>query len=262
MTRVDGGLTISTPGTTVQNKDIHGWVIVKAANVTIRNCIIRGGKAPIQYDSDGRALPKGNRAIVDVTSPSATNFVIEDSKLLPEFPSVLIDGIRGSNYTARRIDISGTTDGAKVHGVGSVRIEDSFVHGLERWAFDPYQKDGSHTDGIQVLSGRSIHIIGNSIGLEGSTRTPVVNWNADIQVTQGNGAVSDLRINGNWLDGGSCTVNINAAPLSSISASMTDNRFGRIRKYNCPVLQNKATINFTGNTFIDGVAPHPTVHAA
>ena len=45
LTRHDGDITITTDGTVLANLDIHGFVTVRAKNVTISNCIVRGGKS-------------------------------------------------------------------------------------------------------------------------------------------------------------------------------------------------------------------------
>lgn len=198
---------------------------------------------------------------MDVADAAATGFVMEDSTVVPEFPSVLVDGVRGSNFTLRRVSISGTTDGVKVHGVGNVRIEDSYIFGLEHWDFDPYQTNGSHSDGIQILSGQGVSIVGNTFGGPASASTSLPEWNAAIQITQNNGPVSEVVIQNNWIDGGNCSVNVNAIPMASIGGiTVAHNRFGRTTKYsNCAVLATKASISFSGNTWMDGSTPQPWI---
>ena len=41
LTNYTGPMTITTPGAVIENVIIHGQLTVKAANVTIRNCIIQ-----------------------------------------------------------------------------------------------------------------------------------------------------------------------------------------------------------------------------
>jgi hypothetical protein len=99
---------------------------------------------------------------------------------------------------------------------------------------DPYQSNGpSHNDGVQVLNGTKIRLLNNTI---------TNSSNSALQVTQGNGVVSDLWFNGNWADGGGCTVNINNNPLAALAAiAVNDNRFGRASTFHCPVLVTKST---------------------
>ncbi|HEY8728331.1 MAG TPA: hypothetical protein VIL94_02035 [Acidothermaceae bacterium] len=115
LTRHDGNITITQTGTVLKDLDVHGFVIVEASNVTIEQSILRGG------------VSHGDTALVKVVS--GTNVLVEDSELVPEFPSVQIDGIRGANYRVLRDNIHGTTDGSKVTG-DNVTITDSYVHDL------------------------------------------------------------------------------------------------------------------------------------
>jgi hypothetical protein len=230
-----GNLTITKPGTVIDALDVHGFVTIKAPNVTIRRSLIRGGVAT------------GNLGLVTNTTTTATGFVIEDSTLYPDHPSVWLDAIKGSNYTARRIEASGTVDTAKVHG-DNVRIESSYFHDTAYYASDPNQRGGpTHNDGVQVLGGDNITVIGNNIAIP-------VTQNAAIQVTQDYRAVTRLTITKNWLDGGSCTVNTNNKPLASMTGvALTSNRFGRTHKYvDCAVLsQPGVTLTASGNVWDD-----------
>src|ERR1700722_17706761 len=100
LTRRDGNITIAKAGTILKDLDIHEFVVVEASNVTIEDSIVRGG------------VSHGDTALVKVVSGS--NVLVEDSELVPDDPSVQIDGIRGANYTVLRDNIHGTTDGSKV----------------------------------------------------------------------------------------------------------------------------------------------------
>jgi len=218
-----GNLVVTTAGATYDALDIHGFVTIKAANVTITRSIIRGGIATA-----------GNPGLVTDTDAAGLNFALRDSELVPEHPSVYIDGIRGANYTVTRTNIHGTVDTAKVIG-NNATIQNSWLHDTVHYLVDPAQGGGpSHNDGVQVLNGTKIRILNNTItGAD----------NSGLQVTQGNGAVSDLWFNGNWADGGGCTANINNYPLASMDAVVVnDNRFGHAtRVANCPIIATRAT---------------------
>jgi hypothetical protein len=226
----EGDLTITTAGATYSGLDIHGFVKVEAPNVTIKNSIIRGGTA------------SGDIGLVQDTDNSATNFLIEDSELVPTTPQVQIDGIKGWNYTALRVNIHGTSDGAKMYGPNAT-IEDSYIHGLITFAHDPDQGNGpSHSDGVQVLSGGNLKIVGNTI--VGGTNTAVM-------VTQDHGATTSLAVNNNWLSGGNTTINMTAKPMKSMGGmSVTNNIFTDDSKLHCAILDTlTTTLNTSGNVY-------------
>ena len=213
---MDGNLTITTPGATYSGLDIHGFVSVQAPNVTIKDSIIRGGVAPADI------------GLVTITDSSATNFLIEDSELVPMDPSVQIDGIKGLDYTGARVDIHGTTDGAKMYGPNAT-IKNSYIHGLVTYAHDPDQGGKqSHNDGVQILSGTNLKIIGNTI--EGGSNTALM-------ITQDHGTTSNVVFDNNWVSGGACSVNMTPKPLGSLNGiTMDNNIFTDNSAKGCPIL--------------------------
>ena len=238
LTVYNGDLTITTAGATYSGLDVHGFVMVEAPNVTIKDSIIRGGVAP------------NDIGLVNDTDNSATNFLIEDSELVPMDPSVQIDGIKGWNYTALRLNIHGTTDGAKMYGPNAT-MEDSFIHGLVTYAHDPDQGGNeSHNDGVQILSGSNLKIIDNTI--EGGTNTAVM-------ITQDHGTTNGVLIDSNWLSGGACTINMTPKPLGSLNAiTVTNNIFTDDSTNHCPILDTTQTnLTTSGNVFAGSGAPVP-----
>lgn len=217
LTRRDGDLTITTPGTVIDGLDIHGFVTIKAADVTIRRSIVRGGVA---------ALTSGNRSLITSTYPGV---LIEDTELAPEFPSVRIDGLKGYGFTARRLNIHDAVDNALIWG-DNTTIENSYLHHNRHYATDPNQGGGpSHDDSIQVQGGTSIRIAGNT--LTGA-------YGAALQVTQDVALTTNLTYTGNWADNGGCTTNISEkgkGPLKGLT--ITANKFGTTtRVTDCPVI--------------------------
>ncbi len=238
LTVVEGDLTITKAGATYSGLDIHGFVKVEAPDVTIKDSIVRGGVAPADI------------GLVNDTDNSATNFVIEDSELVPMDPSVQIDGIKGWNYTALRVNIHGTTDGAKMYGPNAT-IEDSYIHGLVTYAHDPDHGGGqSHNDGVQILSGSNLKIIGNTI--EGGSNTALM-------VTQDHGTTSNVVFDNNWVSGGACTLNILPTPLASIGGISVDNNiFTDDSTKHCPILDSPNTdLSVSGNVFAGTGLPVP-----
>jgi hypothetical protein len=235
LTEYDGDLTITTAGATYSGLDIHGYVVVKAPNVTIKDSIIRGGTGP-----------KGN-GIVN-SGDLSPNFVLEDSEVVPMYPSVGLDCVKGWNYTLLRDNLHGTVDGAKMYGPNAT-IEDSWIHGLVTYANDPAQNGGqSHNDDVQILAGSNLRVVGND--LEGGS-------NSAIQITQDAGALSGVLIDGNWADAGSVTFNIANKPLTSLGGiTVTNNIFGHAAVTGCQILYTSATaIVLSGNVYADTRLP-------
>ena len=234
----EGDLTITTPGAVVDSLDVHGFVTIKAPDVTIRNTVVRGRETTSQ------------RALVSSTLDSASVTLI-DSELAPADPSSYIDGLRGWNITARRVNIHDVIDSAHLWGSGNTVIEDSWLHDNLHLDQDP-QWDGqpSHDDSVQIQEGAGIRIRNNTI-------TGAVN--TGIQFTQDRGVVSDVEITGNFLDGGGCTVNFaekDRGPFQGVT--ITGNTFGRTTKHeNCAIIAPATTrdlLTVADNVYADGAA--------
>ena len=228
LTRHDGDITITKDGTALANLDIHGFVTVRAKNVTISNSIVRGGKS------------KG------VTTGLITNYgfaglVITDTRVVPEFPSVYFDGIKGSEFTARRVHVSGGVDSVKIHG-NNVSIENSLLENTNYYASDPAQGGGAtHNDNVQILNGQNLRLTGNTI--RGATNFAVLG-----AASKGN---TNLVLSGNWLDGGHCTVKLQLLNGYSETATVTNNKFGPNRKISSCAFTAYPAVRLTasGNTF-------------
>lgn len=232
----NGTLNITSPGV-YEALDVQGFVTISASNVTFRNSIVRGG------------TPAGNRGVINVTSGS--NILLENIEIAPTNPSVYWDGIWGGDYHARKLNIHGVVDGAKLDS--NVTLEQSYIHDLAYFASDPNQGGGpTHNDGLQILAGDSITLYGNNLEQTSDD-------NAAIQVTQDYGAVTNLSIERNWLDGGGATLNIAHKVLSSLSGVLVkDNRFGRNSFYNAPILiSTQTSIINTNNIWDDTGVPVP-----
>jgi len=237
LTVVNQDVTITTDGTTIDAQDIHGFLVIQASHVRVTRSIVRG-----------RAVTS-NASVIRVAS--GTDVVIEDTEIAVASPSATVDGMSGSSFVARRMNIHGGVDGIKAGSNDT--IECSYIHGLASFASDPNQGGGpTHNDAIQILSGTGIHITGNQL-------VAAMDQNAAIQVTQDFGAVGDLHIQGNWADGGGCTFNIahkGAASLTGVFS--TGNRFGRNSFFDCPILKStQTTLVSTGDVWDDDGTPVP-----
>jgi hypothetical protein len=181
---------------------------------------------------------------------SGTDILIEDTEVNAAEPSVDVDGVWGSNFTGRRLNIHGGVDGMKLDS-NSV-VECSYIHDMVSFASDPNQGGGAtHNDAIQILSGSTIHIVGNQL-------VAAKDQNSAIQVTQDFGLVSDLHVEKNWADGGGCTYNFAHKGGSSLTVNTLDNRFGRNSFFDCPILiSTQTTLNSMGDVWDDNGMPVP-----
>ena len=225
LTVYNGDLVITTAGATYSGLDIRGFVTVKAPNVTIKNSIVRGGVATSDI------------GLINDISSAGTNLHVTDSELVPQYPSVKIDGMKGSNYTATRLNIHGTVDGAKVIGDNDT-IQDSYIHDLVLYSYDPDQNGPTHNDGVQVLGGRHTRILNNNFVIATNEKTAM-------EIGQSDGSVSDLQFNGNSVDGAICAVNVTNAPLASMSGiTVNDNVFGPNTNPACTIIF-KPAVSYT-----------------
>jgi len=221
LTQHHGDITVTKDGTVLRGLDIHGFVIVQAANVKIIDSVVRGGQA------------KGYATGL-ITNYGYPNLLISDVSVVAEHPSVYFDGIKGNNFTARRVHVVGNVDSIKIHG-DNVTVEDSLLEDTTYYASDPHQGGGgTHNDNIQILSGKNLTITGNTI--RGATNFAILG-------AAEHATIPDLVVHGNWVDGGHCTVKLQVRNGHRLTATVTDNKFGPNRKVrNCaftayPVVQ-------------------------
>jgi acetyltransferase-like isoleucine patch superfamily enzyme len=203
----EGDLTIAKDGTVIDGLDIHGYLKIQASNVTVRRSIIRGGYAP------GPTIMALVAAYGD-----HRNFTIEDSTLLAAHPSAYLDGLKGRNFTALRLDISNVVDTSLVFG-DNVTIADSWLHGNTYYNPFPLTPDHqTHNDNLQIEGGTNIVVRHNV--MEGA-------HNAAIMVTQNYSRTSNVLVDGNWLSLGGCTVNLSEKGKGPIlDFRLQNNRFG------------------------------------
>jgi hypothetical protein len=233
---VNTDVTVTTDGTVIDAQDIHGFLTIKASHVRVTRTILRG---------------RGTTATTAILRiDSGSDISITDTEIAAATPSVDLDGVWASGATLTRVHVRGGVDGIKLGD--DTRVECSFIHDLVSFDSDPNQGGGpTHNDAIQILSGARIAIIGNQLVAARSQ-------NAAIQITQDFGAVSDVRIERNWADGGGCTFNLSHNGGTSLAVTTRNNRFGRDSSFSCPILKStKTTLNSAGDVFDDTGAPVP-----
>lgn len=230
LTRRDGDMVITKAGTKLDRLDIHGFVIVRADNVKITNSIVRGGVA------------KDNIGLI--TNYGSKNLIVEDVDLKAAHPSVWLDGIKGSDFTATRVHVVGNVDSVKIQG-DNVTVEDSLLENTTYYASDPNQGGGpTHNDNIQIQRGANIRVTGNTI--RGSTNFAVLG-------AASTGNTPNLVVEGNWVDGGHCTIKLQILGGYSNTATVRNNKFGPNRQVRSCPFQAEPGVKLTasGNVFED-----------
>lgn len=229
-----GNLVITEPNTVIDGRDVRGFVVVRAPGAVIRNSVIRGGtrnkeNAVVQVEGNGTLL-------------------MEDTEVFNSVPTSYVDGVRGSRFTLRRVNIHHVLDPVHIYGDDTV-VEASYLHDNYHYENDPaWGGNPSHDDSVQINSGSNHVIRGNSIS--GA-------FNTGIQLTQNLGNVSGVLIEQNVLDGGGCTINFaekGRGPYRDVT--IRDNVFGRTTKHaNCAIIApttSSALFSTSGNVFTDG----------
>ncbi len=175
----------------------------------------------------------------------AYSVTIEDTTIRASELSPNVDGVKGWNFTLRRVDISGVVDPVHIHG-DNVTVVDSWLHDNSHYDNDPNWSGGpSHDDSIQIQGGANITIHHNTI--EDS-------YSAALMITQATAPVTGITVTDNWIDNGGCSINLADNRGALPGATITGNVFGRgqIHK-NCAIRVPSAwTLDVTGNEWTDG----------
>lgn len=239
LTAQSGNITVTVAGTIVQNLDLQGKVIIKAANVTVRRCRIKGIAGGDQ----------GADGLVDCRDAAAIGTLVEDCELAPTTPSYMWNSVMGHDVTVRRCNMYGTTDSVGIYNTNAPGqpitsvVEDSYMHDYVWWANDPYQTDGTHNDGLEIQGGTDLVMRRNNIDWQmdatkgdGASRPSTAPWGqgfVEAPNVPGNMPINNVRIVNNWLDGGGATVAANQIPDGMTSftfGAIANNRIGRNQK--------------------------------
>lgn len=250
-------LVINTPNAVYDGWQFDSFVEVRAPGVRITRSLFRGIAS-----SNERALLYVRPDTQPAGQPSV---VVEDSTFSPRAPSNLVNGVQGSNFTLRRVEITRTVDGVHVHGTttrtdpnaGHVTIDASWIHDLIHYN-DSSHSDGSHNDGVQVSGGHNITITGSRI--DGTI------YNAGIMITAGRNNVYNVTIKNNRLAGGAATINVYDKNVSTgfTGMVMSNNVFtrGSTRLTDTAMLvtnNTRAIATASGNTWHNASTPLPTM---
>jgi len=177
-----GPTTITTSGTTIENKYIPNGLIVTngASNLTVKKCWIG-------CTGSGYAIDNAN---------GGSGQLVEDCTMVGKpVDKRLGAALRIGNYTIRRCDISKYHDGAKFGG--TTVVEDTYIHHLLREDGADYS---THNDGLQCASSQNSRLSHNTImGPYGYT-------NSAIFFVAAAGPVDNVTIEDSFLSGGGYTM--------------------------------------------------------
>lgn len=237
--RHDGDIVVTVPGTVLEGLDIYGYVTVKAAGCVIRNSIVRGGV-------------QGKQIGIVQCAQTGASLTITDSEIVAQNPSYQVDGIRGWNITAERVNVHHVIDPFHLYGTGNVTIRASWLHDNLHYVNDPgWGGKPSHDDSIQIQSGTGIVIEGNRI--EHS-------HNAAVMMTQDAGPIGNVMIRRNYLSHGGVTINIAQKKHPPyVNVDIVDNLFGPSGFGQQIIRPPTGDITFAGNARTDGAAPKTVI---
>lgn len=247
LTPYAGDLIVTTAGAVIDGLDISGLLRIKANNVTVTRCTVRGGDRGAGYQG----------AIVMALQGDQTGAIFRDLTVRPSNPVVGMDSVQISSATVERCDISNSTDGIKLYG-NDCTAQGNYIHDLIHYEVDPAHSDGSHDDGIQFEGGSRCKIVGNAI-------TDM--WNSCIQVTQNTATVNDLLIDRNWLGNGFITLNTSEKGKGAYSNfRVTNNVFLNTQRNTDGVhaaitTGTRAAATITGNTVAVAGVPFKVINA-
>ncbi|MFS8065512.1 MAG: hypothetical protein ACMG6S_03985, partial [Byssovorax sp.] len=125
-----GSIKVTEDGAVIENLHVTGTITVLANNVTIRKVHLTSDDYyPIRYfDNDN------------------TGLLVEDSEIEGTTGDVT-SAISFANYTARRLNIHGSSDGLKADS--NVLIEDCWIHDLSNGPSE-------HNDAVQSTGGKGV----------------------------------------------------------------------------------------------------------
>jgi hypothetical protein len=257
-----GDLIVTQAGSVVSGRLVTGRIIIRAANVTVRDNIVEAG-----------VKATGSTHLIDTSNAAAKNATIEHNTVSSSrHPNIYINGIGPKSYTATANEVFDVVDGftAADTSVGvspgdAVTIRGNYVHDL--FYITPastHSDNRTHNDGVQIhggpgtvtIEGNTIDAIDSKLSTNGGG-TPSL---ASIMLnTNPSRYASDVVIRGNWLNGGAYSVN--GMGTGGGRVWIESNVFGPTRLYN-PVALNItkpttwviATSGATANTYEVGGA--------
>jgi hypothetical protein len=225
--RNSGALSLRTDNQLVTGLNITGCVNVYARNVRIT-------KSKISCGSPAYAIR---------TMSTAVNLVVED---------VEIDGLGRNgvticcgNYTLRRVNMHGMTDGPRL-GTNTT-VVDSYIHGLARLP-------DTHNDALQITGGVGIVVRRNTLQVyDAATNDPL---NACLMLgSETAPETRNLLFENNYCDGGNWSIGVRT-DLVGANIAFRANKFGRNYRYGIISRPRQAGITWENtNVWFDNGLP-------
>lgn len=198
-----GDVATTADGQTITGKNINGYVRVKNNNTTVRGNLIHG-RNPGSYVQSALVL----------VSAGVTGTVVDFNEISQDANiGYWLNGVSGSNFTARNNNVHDVTDMFDIDA-GGATIEANYVHAFSfhsddaDHASDKVHPRWSHNDGVQVKGGANNTIRGNNIEMYASKTTGTLdaptayNYGAGITGSPDKSAITSLVVTKNWLSGG------------------------------------------------------------
>lgn len=257
-----GDIVVTQPGTVIDGLDVFGFITVRTTDVTIRNSRVRGS-GPGSF----------NTGLINANHRDVRRLVIEDVTLVPDHPSVWINGVIGHDFTARRVNTYHVVDGFNIYNIhgtaANVRVESSWVHDLAYFSPDPNHSDNrTHNDAVQIQGGSNVQIVGNMLSAWLATSVGTQNYRYPeagfgVIVTPNVNAVTASRIDANWFDGSYIPVKVITKPAIGPMnfGQINGNRFARtmrnvpmngVNQWFTVLMMPEITAETVGNVYDDG----------
>ncbi len=206
LTVMNGDMTISTPGTIIEDKDINGCIVINASNVIIRRS---------KVTCHGYAITNAGSG--------STGLLVEDVEISCT-QSTGSNALTSHDYIARRVNVHDCND--VLWAENNVLIEDSYIHDVTHF----FPAEDNHTDGVQIPENQT-NIIVRHNRIYGNYESPTSFGNSAI--TAQGGGDSNILIENNLLAGGGYTlacydVNSPTANGPNTNFRIINNHFSRI----------------------------------
>ncbi|MDP8931294.1 MAG: right-handed parallel beta-helix repeat-containing protein [Actinomycetota bacterium] len=228
--RPSGPLVVSEDATVIDGLDVQGCVEVRAHRVIIRRTRIRCAEPFAVRVRDGFVATRVEDVEVDGLGFAGSI------------------GVSGSYLTLRRANIHGVGDGVRV---GSKSLyEANFIHDLAIGG-------GSHNDGMQATGPTTDATIRGNTIVHVREQTSAIIVKADL------GPITDILIEGNWLNGGAYTLYAySTAEHATQDVTVRHNRFGRTHVYGPIATKKPHRLRWEGNVWDDTGDPIPPPDSA
>jgi hypothetical protein len=241
---LNGHQVLTTP-TTLYRQTIWGCVEAKVGGCKLIECDVKG---PQNWTDNKQAL------VLSSVPQGQTPFEITRNRLVPTYPTHMMDGIKGHDFIATRNLVLNTVDGFGVFNtaapggavntqlLGNYFDELGFYtqnaltafYGTTTRAHPSDTK--THNDGGQSQGGSGLILRGNWLGAFLSQDPNVGRYdvslpiyaNAAFQLNNNVGRTSNMVVDRNWMNGGAFMNNTSGAyVIDNFIGNWTGNRFGR-----------------------------------